>query len=184
MFPLSIFQPRSVSPSTAQLLARLSQCCSRPRYAFMMLTLLAEAARSDGSAGPLVAHDGRLTPLRDWLCEALSPMAERDARRRAMEARVRHELAGTLLPDPAAAERQVHEEMRQRILAAGKTNVSRTVSELVKAGLLSRHYQGYRVDHENRGAQRQAVYTLLGEARMLLRRPAAAPVKPRQMDLF
>lgn len=33
-------------------------------------------------------------------------------------------------------------------------------SDLVKAGLVRRHYQGYRVDHHNRGAQREAVYTI------------------------
>jgi predicted transcriptional regulator len=51
-------------------------------------------------------------------------------------------------------------EVRERVRASGMTSISRAVSELVRAGLLKRHYQGYRVDHENRGAQRQAVYTI------------------------
>jgi len=34
------------------------------------------------------------------------------------------------------------------------------VSELVRAGLVKRHYQGFRVDHHNRGAKRQAVYVV------------------------
>lgn len=43
-------------------------------------------------------------------------------------------------------------------------------SDLVKAGLLRRHYQGFRVDHPNRGAQREAVYTVLPEVRRALAR--------------
>jgi len=64
---------------------------------------------------------------------------------------------------------------------------------MVAAGLLRRHYQGYRVDHHNRGAQRQAVYTLTGLARILIAPatpvplPAAAPPptpsRPRQGEL-
>src|SRR3546814_5750889 len=53
-------------------------------------------------------------------------------------------------------------------LTAGRANVSRAVSDLVRAGMLHRHYQGYRVDHYNRGARRQAVYTLSRVARELL----------------
>jgi hypothetical protein len=34
--------------------------------------------------------------------------------------------------------------------------------------LVHRHYQGYHVDHENRGAQREAVYTLLPGVRAAL----------------
>jgi hypothetical protein len=47
------------------------------------------------------------------------------------------------------------------LLHSGRTNVSRAVSDLVRAGLICRHYQGYRVDHSNRGAQREAVYTIV-----------------------
>jgi hypothetical protein len=32
--------------------------------------------------------------------------------------------------------------------------------------LLHRHYQGYRVDHPNRRAQREAVYTIATDVRM------------------
>ena len=62
----------------------------------------------------------------------------------------------------------MEEEVRKRVRSSAVCNVSRAVSELVKAGLLNRHYQGYRVDHENRGAQRQAVYSLTADARRLL----------------
>jgi hypothetical protein len=73
----------------------------------------------------------------------------------------------------------IEEEVQQRARLAGKTNLSRAVSELVAADLLRRHYQGYRVNHHNRGAQRQAVYTLIGAARLLLGR-SAPPAPPRR----
>lgn len=63
---------------------------------------------------------------------------------------------------------QQDEEIKARILRSGRTNVSRAVSDLVRAGLLRRHYQGYRVDHLNRGAQRQAVYTIAPEVQIAL----------------
>lgn len=63
-------------------------------------------------------------------------------------------------------------EVRNRVRESGRSNVSRAVSELVRAGLLTRHYQGYRVDHQNRGAQRQEVYTITPEARSALGRSA------------
>jgi len=162
-------------------MAVLAECCSRPRYAFMMLSLLADIARSDGSAGPLVARGANLVPLRDWLCEALSPLAEKDTRRRALASRAARDLkARNAWPeDPEAAAACLEEEVRLRVLASGKTNVSRTVSELVRAGLIERHYQGYWVDHENRGAQRQAVYTLAGPAALLLRSRATPPIPPQ-----
>ena len=147
----------------------------------MLLTLIAEVARPDGSAGPLVAKDGGLQPLRDWLCDALTPMGGRDPRRLALAARVRDELAGQgRLPiDEPDASVAVEDEVKLRVRASGKTNLSRAVSELVAAGLLRRHYQGYRVDHQNRGAQRQAVYTLTGLARILVASAAPPSVQPR-----
>ncbi|MCP1470308.1 hypothetical protein J3E64_001996 [Sphingobium sp. OAS761] len=150
----------------------------------MLLSLLADIARPDGSAGPWIARDDGLISLRDWLCEALSPMADRDARRKALAVRAMRDLAanGEWPKDPVAAATRLEEEVRTRILSSGKTNVSRTVSELVRAGLLKRHYQGYRVDHENRGARRQAVYTLAGTARCLL--AAIPPAAPAQMRLL
>jgi hypothetical protein len=140
-----------------------------------------------------VAKDGAVQPLRDWLCDALTPMGGRDPRRLALAARVRTELAGqgTLPVDPQAASVAVEEQVKLRVRASGKTNLSRAVSEMVAAGLLRRHYQGYRVDHHNRGAQRQAVYTLTGLARILiapatpvpLASAAPPPSRPRQGEL-
>ena len=189
MFHASVSSRIPGGSDLSLLLDQLSHCCSRPRYAFMLLTLIADVARADGSAGPEVRVGEGLIPLRDWLCDALTPMGHRDPRRMALVERVREELrkGQRLCGDNAADEALVQEEIRGRVRASGKTNLSRAVTELVKAGLLKRHYQGYRVDHLNRGAQRQAVYTLIGRARVLVGAPAtpsrtAAP--PRQGDLF
>lgn len=154
------------------LLERVAQVSTRPRYAFMLLTLIAEVAGPDGSAGPSVRQGQALVSLRDWLCDALTPMGHRDPRRQALAERVRAELArtGKLPADPESAAAAIEAELRERVRASGKTNLSRAVSELVGAGLLRRHYQGYAVDHHNRGAQRQAVYTLIGLSRTLLAR--------------
>lgn len=148
----------------------LAQNSARPRYAFMVLNLIASIAGPDGRAGPLVVTDGTAATIRDWLCDALAPMGSRDPRRQALAARVKSELwsTGRLPTDAVAAKTIIDDELRQRIRTAGKANVSRAVSDLVRAGLLHRHYQGYRVDHYNRGARRQAVYTLSRVARELL----------------
>lgn len=86
-------------------------------------------------------------------------------------------IAGDMPDNAALAVARLDEAVRARVLASGKTNVSRTVSELVRAGLLTRHYQGYRIDHAHRGAQRQCVYTLAGTARKLLQN---SPDPPRE----
>ncbi|WP_251007786.1 hypothetical protein [Sphingobium sp. BHU LFT2] len=143
-------------------LERLARISSRPRYTFMVLNLIARAAGGSNSAGPYVEDKGRAVPVRDWLSNALLPMAQRDARRRAVVDQVRRDLTckGLLPPNQDAAERLIADEVRERLLHSGRTNVSRAVSDLVRAGLIHRHYQGYRVDHCNRGAQREAVYTI------------------------
>lgn len=193
MFPRPISCDEGNALHHTALLASLAQTCTRPRYAFMLLSLLAKIARPDGSAGPLVASSGRLVPLREWLCDALSPLAERDTRRRQLAERAQTDLAArNALPgDPALAALRLEQEVKARILASGMTNVSRTVSELVKSGLLRRHYQGYRVDHANRGARRQVVYTLDGQARRLLPSAVAtgvgdtgAGIAPSQLSLL
>lgn len=156
------------------LLEMIARCSTRPRYAFMLLTLIADVAGPDGSAGPYVRQGGPqgqgLVSLRDWLSDALTPMGQRDHRRQALQERIRSDFArsGQLPVDPAAANALIETELRDRVRASGKTNLSRAVSELVAAGLLRRHYQGFAVDHHNRGAQRQAVYTLIGLSRALI----------------
>ena len=169
------------------LLDQLAHASTRPRYAFMVLNLIAELASPDGSAGPIVRYNGTSILLRDWLCDALTPMGCRDPKRQALASRIRDEFErdSRLPEDHAAAKVLVEDEIRERVRNSGKTNLSRAVSELVKAGLVSRHYRGTFVDHHNRGAQRHVVYTLAGRARCLLGQ--SQPVVPsmnRQGELL
>jgi hypothetical protein len=177
--------PRQTS-DLSLLLDQLAKASSRPRYAFMVLNLIADVARADGSAGPHVRAESGIVSLRDWLSDALCPMGGRDPKRLALMARVRCELesSGRLPEDPDKALALIEDEVRDRVRASAKTNLSRAVTELVKAGLLRRHYQGYRVDHLNRGAQRHAVYTLAGRAKCLLGRQSPAHARAaRQGEL-
>lgn len=102
----------------------------------------------------------------------MAPVARRDPRRLALADKIRAELvaAGQLPLRTDEAEAAVAEAVRQRIRKSGRTNVSRAVSELVQVGFVRRHYQKFRVDHHNRGAQRQAVYTITEETRRGLNR--------------
>ena len=169
---------RSPANETAALLDCLADVSTRPRYAFMVLGLIAQVAGPDGVAGPFVMTEQGPLRLRDWLCDGLAPMGRRDPRRAALAERVRAELRreGQLPEDQAVAERVVEAELRDRVRISGKTNLSRAISELVTAGLIRRHYKGFAVDHINRGGQRLAVYALTGRARCLL---PIAPPSPR-----
>lgn len=162
----------SKSMDLPALLGAIAAASPRPKFTYMLLQLIAEIADDAGRAGPYVAVDGGAVPVRDWLCDALVPMAQRDARRRSTIEAVRAELehAKALPADRAEADRVVEEKVRERVRSSGRCNVSRAVSDLVRAGLLSRHYQGFRVDHHNRGAQREAVYTLMPPVFMVMRR--------------
>lgn len=184
--PLSVAQVRQVAvPATGleeaqaayddnidlpAVLERLARTSSRPRYTFMVLNLIARAAGKGNSAGPYIEDNGRVVPVRDWLSGALLPMAQRDARRKSVVDQVRRDLdeKGLLPPNAEAAEAVVASEVRDRLLHSGRTNVSRAVSDLVRAGLLRRHYQGYCIDHRNRGAQREAVYTIIPAVQLAL----------------
>ena len=123
-----------------------------------------------------------LPGLTHWLCDGLAPMGGRDPRRIALAMRVEADFAaaGALPADPREASVVVEQELRDRVLASGKTNLSRAVSELVRAGLLRRHYAGDYVDHHNRGGQRHVVYTVVGRARCLLARSASPPARDRR----
>jgi len=150
-----------------ELIERIADVSPRPRYTFMVLNLIAKVANSNsGSAGPYIVDQERRIPLRDWLCDSLVPMAKRDARRIAIVEEVRSALdrMKVLPSDTKAAERMIEDEVRERVRRSGRCNVSRAVSDLVRAGLIRRHYQGFRVDHHNRGAQREAVYTITAMA--------------------
>jgi len=157
---------------TPALMATIASASQRPKFTYMLLQLIAEIADDKGRAGPNVSVEGALVSVRDWLCDALVPMAQRDPRRRATIEAVRADLEKSegLPEDPEEADRLVGAAVRERIRRSGRCNVSRSVSDLVRVGLLRRHYQGYRVDHQNRGAQREAVYTITPVALEALRR--------------
>jgi len=153
------------------IMQRVTANSSRPRYTFMVLDLISRLARENGSVGPYIRDGEALVPIREWLSLAISPIASHHHRRIAMMEHVRAGLAATgrLCGDQALAEQTVDEEVRDRVRTSGMTAVSRAVSELVKAGLVTRHYQGFCVDHENRGAKRLAVYTISPAVRDVLR---------------
>jgi hypothetical protein len=155
--------PELDMPGILELIAETS---TRPRYAFMVLNLIATAAGAKGRAGPWVREAGAELTLREWLCDALVPMGQRNPRRIRLAESIREELEREhrLPPDGAEARRLIEDEVRERMRSSGKTNVSRAVSDLVRAGLLRRHYQGYAVDHHNRGGQRHAVYIVAPRA--------------------
>jgi len=165
--PLAAAPPAIALPD---LVERVSLVSKRPRYVLLILNLIAKAAGENGSLGPYVRSEAGQVPVRDWLCQALAPLANRDCRRTAMIATVRSEMMARADASENTCDlvQQQEEEIEARILRSGRTNVSRAVSDLVRAGLLHRHYQGYRVDHRNRGAQREAVYTIAPDVRLAL----------------
>jgi hypothetical protein len=63
------------------LVERVSQVSKRPRYVLLILNLIAKAAGENGSLGPYVRNETDQVPVRDWLCRALAPLANRDCRR-------------------------------------------------------------------------------------------------------
>eukprot|EP01031_Cornospumella_fuschlensis_P010286 gene10286-12606_t len=75
---------KSQTGEMAALLDMLAHASTRPRYAFMVLSLIAEVANADGEAGPFVKRDRQMHTLRDWLCDSLAPMGGRDPRRIAL----------------------------------------------------------------------------------------------------
>lgn len=155
---------------------------ARPRYTFMVLDLIARVARSNGEAGPLIREGEALMPIREWLAATIAPSGARHHQRRATTDRVRAALAakGELPTDPVEADRLIEAEVGDRIRETGMTAISRAVSELVNAGLIRRHYQGFFVDHENRGAQRHAVYTVTDAVRAALHPSIATSENRRQ----
>jgi hypothetical protein len=165
--------------------ATLAKLSARPRYAFLVLQLVTEAADARGRAGPLV-RDGSNSPLllRDWLCTQLLPLSERRDRRSALRARVMETLGDRLGGSAEADEVMIAEAVEEQVLAAGRTNISRAISDLVKAGLLSRHYAGYATSHANRGGGRHAVYVVEPQIIAALGRSVAtAPHRPPRIPV-
>ena len=117
--------------------AVLAEVSSRPRYAFLVLQLVSEAADGRGQSGPFVCREG-------------------------------NELSGDEARDAA----QIDQAVEEQVLAVGRANVSRAISDLARAGLVTRHYAGYATNHRNRGGGRHAVYVVNPGVLKLLRRPA------------
>lgn len=156
------------------LYAVLSEVSRRPRYAFLVLQLVAEIADGKGQAGPYVPTRTKPVLLREWLCNQLLPISEQAMRRGALRARVTASLAAELTGDPGADCLRIEDAVEEQVLAVGRANVSRAISDLVRAGLVTRHYAGYATDHRNRGGGRNAVYVVQPHVLRLLRRPVVA----------
>ena len=63
----------------------------------------------------------------------------------------------------------IETEIEDAVLVTGKSNVSRAVSDLVRAGLVRRHYAGRVTDHVQRGGGRHAVYKVEPEVLAAIR---------------
>jgi predicted transcriptional regulator len=83
-----------------------------------------------------------------------------------------------------ADEAVIAEAVEEQVLAAGRSNISRAISDLVKAGFLSRHYAGYATSHANRGGGRHAVYVVEPQILAALGRPIAPiPQRPSRVPV-
>lgn len=167
-------------------LARLSQ---RPRYACLVLQLVAEIADAQGEAGPFVFQAGERVLVRDWLCSQLMPISEKGRRREALRQRVIATLSDALSGDPLRDAARIEAAVEEQALAVGRANISRAMSDLVRAGFVTRHYAGYATNHENRGGGRHVVYVVQPHALGLLRGPgwrsqARVPRQDPQGELF
>ena len=160
----------------------LSQVSRRPRYAFFVLQLVAEIADGRGQAGPRITVAKDTLLLREWLCSQLLPLSERGARRAALRARVAASLSDQLTGDAAHDAALIDLAVDDQVQAVGRANVSRAISDLLRAGLMSRFYAGYATNHANRGGGRHAVYVIKPFVLKLLRKPAAASCAPRRQQ--
>ena len=114
------------------LIERIADASPRPRYAFMVLNLIAKVANNNnGSAGPYVVEQDRRIPLRDWLCDSLVPMAKRDARRLAIVEEVR----GTLT--------RTDERLASRAGSSCSSNRGRGAFACTPIGALQRQSSGF-----------------------------------------
>jgi hypothetical protein len=177
----------------SQIIELLARHSARPRYGFLVLQLIADVIDAQGRAGPFIRQGNVTYTIRDWLVTGLMPLSSRDGRREAMRERIRASLGDRLVGEPEADEALLEEELGEQARNVGRQNVSRAISDLVKAALVTRHYAGYATDHANRGAGRHAVYVLaptalkaLGKvvAEMPAGRPPMQSSLSRQPDLF
>jgi hypothetical protein len=186
-------QNGNVPSGLGSVIALLAQHSKRPRYAFLVLQLIADSADVRGRAGPFVQHGDMLSTIRDWLALQLMPISSRDGRRDAMRLRVKASVSECLTGNAAADEALVEQAVEDQARIVGRQNVSRAISDLVRAGLLTRHYAGYATNHPNRGGGRHAVYDLSPLAMTALGmtvaetsslQPRRSQALLRQLDMF
>jgi hypothetical protein len=103
------------------LVDRIAAVTRRPRYALLVLELIAREAGPNGSLGPYVHSEEGRVPVRDWLCQKLAPLAKRDCRRRAMVEAARNDVMATARADsdPADLERACEARVQERIIRSG-----------------------------------------------------------------
>jgi hypothetical protein len=99
-------------------------------------------------------------------------MSAQPARRAALRARVAEGLKAELTGKPEFDAARIEVAVEEQVQAVGRANVSRAISDLVRAGLMTRHYAGYATNHKNRGGGRHAVYVVKPSVLALLRKPA------------
>ena len=133
------------------ILDRLSEVSARPRYAFAVLNLLAEQAAPGVKVGPFIHEDGETLTVRCWIGKRLARLSGRSIRRKAIERRIRQELADRLPEDLFEAQQMVDLAVEEHVRMTGADNFTRVISELERAGYVSRFYQGYRPAHQNSG---------------------------------
>lgn len=150
--------------------AVLTDVSARPRYAFLLLQLVAELADERGHAGPFVACASGQMLLRDWLGTQLLPLSEQKRRRAALRARVEASLKPQLTGNLEIDDARIDQAVEEQVLAVGRANVSRAISDLVRGKLMTRHYVGYATNHHNRGGGRHVVYVVEPWVLRLLRR--------------
>src|SRR3546814_12682671 len=76
--PPSSPSSRRGAAALPDLVERISTVSKRPRYALLVLKLIAQEAGSHDSVGPYVGSGKGRVPVRDWLCQALAPLAPLD----------------------------------------------------------------------------------------------------------
>jgi hypothetical protein len=156
--------------SVGQILDKLSEVSRRPRYAFAVLNLLVEQAGPNAKVGPFVHDEEGELSLRKWIGKRLSRLSGRSQRRRKIEERIRRELQEKLPADLFEAQSMVDAAVEEHVRSTGADNFSRVLTELERAGYLSRSYEGYRTNHANRGGLRHVVCILNGDVSAALRR--------------
>ena len=180
-------QPQTQAVGVGGIYAVLTDVSARPRYAFLLLQLVAELADERGHAGPFVGGGNGKMLLRDWLSIQLFPMSEQKRRRAALRARVEASLQPHFTGNRELDDARIEQAVEEQVLAVGRANVSRAISDLVRAKLMTRHYAGYATNHQNRGGGRHVVYVVEPWVLRLLRRapePRPNASSTGQGDLF